>query len=390
MVTVMKIAVAGAGIGGLTVAALLGQDGHDVAVFDQFDSPRPIGSGLVIQPVGQAVLAEIDALDEALKLDNSVYHMLGFEAEAGRPVLNVRYDNDGGPRFGLAFHRASLFTAIWNAVQRQGIALHQSAAVQSAKDGILTLQDGTEHGPFDLIIDAAGATSPLSPLKSRPLPYGAIWGTVDWPETALPITQLSQCYRRADRMIGALPIGKMPNDAAQKAAIFWSLPRDKYDDWLASGLEKWKTEAVGLWSEFAPFAAQITDPSQMTMVRYSHGTLRKPYGTGLVHIGDAAHRDSPQLGQGANMALLDALALAKALRAAKGQDALMLYAKSRRLHVGIYQAMSAIFTPQYQSDSRVLPILRDRFLFPASQIQPIPKLLTAIVCGSMVNPMRGV
>jgi len=29
-------------------------------------------------------------------------------------------------------------------------------------------------------------------------------------------------------------------------------------------------------------------------------------------------------------------------------------------------------------------------LFPASQIQPIPKLLTAIVCGSMVNPMRGV
>ena len=68
-------------------------------------------------------------------------------------------------------------------------------------------------------------------------------------------------------MIGALPIGKMPNDAAQKAAIFWSLPRDKYDDWLASGLEKWKAEAVGLWPEFAPFAAQITDPSQMTMAR---------------------------------------------------------------------------------------------------------------------------
>jgi len=295
----MKIAVAGAGIGGLTVAALLGQDGHDVAVFDQFDSPRPVGSGLVIQPVGQAVLAEIDALDEALKLGNSVYHMLGFEAEAGRPVLNVRYDNDGGPRFGLAIHRASLFTAIWNTVQRQGIALHQSAAVQSAKDGILTLQDGTEHGPFDLIIDAAGVTSPLSPLTSRPLPYGAIWGTVDRPETALPITQLSQCYRRADRMIGALPIGKMPNDAAQKAAIFWSLPRDKYDDWLASGLEKWKAEAVGLWPEFAPFATQITAPSQMTMARYSHGTLRKPYGTGLLHIGDAAHRASPQLGQGA-------------------------------------------------------------------------------------------
>ena len=122
MVTVMKIAVAGAGIGGLTVAALLGQDGHDVAVFDQFDSPRPVGSGLVIQPVGQAVLAEIDALDEALKLGNSVYHMLGFEAEAGRPVLNVRYDNDGGPRFGLAIHRASLSPRF--GTQSNGRALH--------------------------------------------------------------------------------------------------------------------------------------------------------------------------------------------------------------------------------------------------------------------------
>lgn len=85
----MKIAVAGAGIGGLTVAALLGQDGHEVTVFDQFDTPRPVGSGLVIQPVGQAVLAQIDALDDALDRGNPVYHMLGFEAEAGRRVLDV-------------------------------------------------------------------------------------------------------------------------------------------------------------------------------------------------------------------------------------------------------------------------------------------------------------
>jgi len=386
---VMKIAIAGAGIGGLTAATLLAKDGHEVSVFDQFATPRPVGSGLVIQPVGQAVLDMIGALDEALDLGNVVHHMLGHEAEGGRRVLDVWYSRDGGSRFGLAIHRASLFTAIWNAAQRQDITLHQSAAVRNAKNGLLTLQDGTSHGPFDLIIDAAGASSPLSPLTSRPLPYGAIWSTVDWPETRLPTTQLSQCYRRADRMIGALPIGKMPDDPVQKAAIFWSLPRDKYEDWLAGGLDKWKSEAITLWPEFAPFAAQITDPNQMTMARYSHGTLRKPYGASIVHIGDAAHRASPQLGQGANMALLDALALARALRVEKGQDALARYAKSRRLHVGIYQAMSAIFTPQYQSDSRSLPFLRDRILFPASQIQPIPKLLTAIVCGSMVNPMRG-
>jgi len=50
------IGVAGAGIGGLAFAALAARDGHRVIVFDQFEAPRPVGSGLVIQPVGQAVL----------------------------------------------------------------------------------------------------------------------------------------------------------------------------------------------------------------------------------------------------------------------------------------------------------------------------------------------
>ena len=38
------------------------------------------------------------------------------------------------------------------------------------------------HGPFDLVVDAAGAGSALSPLQARPLPYGAVWATVPWPK----------------------------------------------------------------------------------------------------------------------------------------------------------------------------------------------------------------
>ena len=87
------------------------------------------------------------------------------------------------------------------------------------------------------------------------------------------------------------------------------------------------------------------------------------------------------------MALLDAMALKLSLEKAEGEEALRLYAGARRWHVAIYQALSASFTPQYQSDSRILPIIRDRILAPLSRTWPIPYVLTRLVCGDLVPPM---
>ncbi len=227
-------------------------------------------------------------------------------------------------------------------------------------------------------------------MQAKTLPYGAIWGTVDWPEnTALRYDQLQQRYRRACTMIGILPIGSLPGSATAKAAIFWSLPQDQYENWCNAPLDNWKAEAITLWPALAPFIAQIKIHDDMTMASYTHGTMRKPYANGLVHIGDAAHRASPQLGQGANMALLDAYALAHCLQEHPLEQALPAYHKARKRHVAIYQAMSWAFTPMYQSDSRVLPLIRDLLLAPASTIWPVSRILTRLVKGTMISPYRG-
>ena len=384
----LRIGVAGAGMGGLAAAALLAGRGHDVTVYDRFETPRPVGSGLVIQPVGQDVLKAVGALPSAMRKGNPVKRMLGYEVEARRRVLDVQYERNGDGRFGLAIHRAALFDALMEAANAAGARLETRSEVACVDRGRLVFADGRKSDPHDLIVDATGAGSALSPIRCRALSYGAVWSTVDWPdETALPFDQLSQRYRRADRMVGVLPIGHVPGEDGRKAAIFWSLPAEGYSDWLSGGLGAWRDEASRLWPDFAPFAEQITDPDQMVMARYPHGTLIKPYGDGIAHIGDAAHRASPQLGQGANMALLDAMALAEALEREPVDIALLHYARARRWHVWVYQAMSAAFTPQYQSDSRVQPWLRDRLLFPLSQVTPVPRLLTAIVCGTMIPPL---
>ncbi len=386
----LEIGIAGAGIGGLALATALAQDGHRVRVFDRFDKPAPVGSGLVIQPVGQAVLAELGADVAAAALGNRVHRMVGREADSGRRVLDVSYDAPGDPRFGLAIHRAALFDALLGTAEQAGVEIVPSHPVARAEAGRMTFEDGSAAGPFDMVVDATGAGSVLSPLAARPLGYGALWATVDWPEdTPLRRNELRQVYRRADRMLGVLPIGKLPGQSGLKTAIFWSLPAQSHSTWLEKGLTVWRHEAEALWPDFAPFAAQVTDSAQMTMARYSHGTLMRPVSGGVIHIGDAAHRASPQLGQGANMALLDALALARALRAASGdvQTAARLYAQARRWHVRSYQLVSRLFTPQYQSDSRALPWLRDRILFPVSTRRPIRGILTRLVCGDLLPPL---
>ena len=57
--TGLNIAIAGAGVAGLAAAILLRRQGHCVTIFEQFEKPAPVGSGLVIQPVGLAVLDEL-------------------------------------------------------------------------------------------------------------------------------------------------------------------------------------------------------------------------------------------------------------------------------------------------------------------------------------------
>ena len=383
----MKIGIAGAGIGGLAAAALLARDGHEVDIFDQFEEPRPVGSGLVIQPVGLDVLDRIGAGDGLRALGQPLDTMFGHEARSGRTVLSVAY-GEQPERKGIGIHRAALFHLLYEAAQQAGARITPSSLV-SGRSGQHLLFGAARQGPFDLIVDACGAGSPLSPLISRPLAYGAVWATVPWPEqAALPDNRLSQCYRRADRMLGVLPVGAMPDRPWQKlAAVFYSLPVARLETWRSTPFEDWKQAAERLWPEFGPFLGWFDHHDAFTFASYTHGQLAQPWGDGIAHIGDAAHRASPQLGQGANMALLDAAALQLALRRTSGEEALRLYAGARRWHVLAYQLMSAAFTPQYQSDSRSLPVLRDHILAPLSRMWPIPRILTRLVCGDLVPPM---
>lgn len=385
----MKMAVVGAGIGGLALASLAVRAGHEVCLWERFEQPRPVGSGLVIQPVGLAVLDRLGVGDAARALGAPIARMQGHLGN-GRSVLDVSY-RQRAP--GLAMHRSALFGVLWWAAQAAGVTVRTGAEIRSVpwvggRRSLCLADQQTVDDDVDLVVDASGSGSCLSPLQARPLGYGAIWGTVAWPAHArLPTDELRQRYRAASRMVGVLPVGRMHEGDVQRAAVFWSMPTDALSAWGQTPLDTWRAEAVSLWPEMAPFVEQITEVGQMTPARYAHGTLHQPHAPGLVFIGDAAHRASPQLGQGANMALLDAWALFTALQRYPLDEALPRYAAMRRWHVRMYQWMSALFTPMYQSGSRTLPLLRDHLLAPSTRVPGVPRLLTALVSGDLLPPV---
>ena len=379
-----EIGLVGAGMGGLAAAALLARAGHAVTLIERFQTVGPVGSGLVLQPIGLAVLDEIGAGEAARRLAAPISHMLGHAGT--RAVLDVHYA-PGAP--GLAMHRAALFSVLWDAAAAAGVTVQTGAAVtDTPRDGArrwIARAGADWLGPFDLVIDASGAGSPLSPLRARLLPFGAVWGHVPWPrDTGFAPNQLVQRYQGAHRMAGVLPIGHLPGDTTPRAAVFWSMPREDLAQWATRDQSEWRAEVTAFWPEMAPFMAQTP---LMTPAIYSHGTLRRPYAPALAFIGDAAHRASPQLGQGANMALLDAMALATALATCDLDDALPRYADLRRWHVRAYQGMSAAFTPMYQSHSRLLPRLRDHILAPMAQLPPVRAVLTRLVSGTLMPPL---
>jgi len=386
----LTVAIAGCGPAGLAAALLLRRDGHEVTLFERFDAPRPLGSGLMIQPVGLAVLHAM-GLGEALLAQGARIDRL-HGCAGRRTVLDVRYAALGPDAFGIGVHRATLFAILHGAVVAAGIRIETGRTITRAamaSDGRrLLFQDGSTAGPFDLLVDALGVRSVLTPPTTRALTYGALWASLPLP-AGLDAHALQQRYVGAHTMAGVLPIGRLFGQTQEQAAFFWSIRGDKLPKWRVAGLAPWKAQVAALWPEAQPLLDAIHDPVQLTHASYAHRTLDTPVEEALIHIGDSWHATSPQLGQGANMALLDAWALAKAVREHDSlADALAATTAMRTRHVRRYQMMSRWLTPIYQSDSRLLPVLRDWLVGPFARVWPVPRIQAAMVAGTVGAPLR--
>ncbi|TDK26017.1 FAD-dependent monooxygenase [Luteimonas aestuarii] len=368
-----RIAIVGYGTAGQATAVLLSRDGHHVEVFERVATPGPVGAGFLLQPTGLQALWRMGLLDGVLKHGAVVERLFG-DVPCGRAVMDMRYATLDARLAGLGMQRGALFSILADAWDGHAAVQADTAIADVLDDGRTLLdQRGSRHGPFDLVVLADGAASSLRGVVARPsldapYPWGALWCLLPrahWPH----MHELRQRYVAARKMIGLLPVGTCPGDDQRKLSFFWSLPVASFERWQADGVETWKQEVAALWPEAAALLSGIESPMHLARARYRDTVMRDWHRGRVVLVGDAAHAMSPQLGQGVNMALLDALALADALRGGAAlADALAHYQRERRRHLRIYHVWSRWLTPMFQSDRELVARLRDVALLPAGKL----------------------
>jgi 2-polyprenyl-6-methoxyphenol hydroxylase-like FAD-dependent oxidoreductase len=370
LLTQQHIAVIGAGFAGLASATLLARAGHQVTVFEKFVTPQAVGAGILIQPTGLAAMRTLGIYDEILAHGARVNNLCGVSHQ-GRQVLDIQYERWQTGSFGVGLHRGALFNALWKSAKEAGVK-------------ILTGQELTqldELKNYDLRVIADGANSQLRSqiglkFKDKLYPWGAVWAVLPDPQGHYGSTLWQWC-RQANQMLGIMPTGYAPNSDTPVVSLFWSLRADRFDDWRKAGLQAWKDSVLALNPACAELLANIISIDQLTWARY-HDIVMPRYHTegdrdSAVIIGDAAHATSPQLGQGTNLALLDAVALAESLANSDSiPAALATYTQARKGHLHFYSQASRLLTPLFQSDLTVLPWFRDR-LMAMSSTWPVMK-----------------
>ncbi|MGV3621233.1 MAG: FAD-dependent oxidoreductase [Archangium sp.] len=393
----LDVAVVGTGTVGSASALFLARQGHRVTVYERVPEPSTLGAGIMLQPTGMAVLRALGLEDQVVP-KGDVIDTLTVQTASGRKVMELEYGHLQQGLFGVGLHRGVLFDVLYRAACKEpGVTVCTGVDVEDLhvnRDGThAIIERGTRKklGRHDLVVVANGARSSLRDdtafVKSvERYPWGALWAIV--PDDANRFTgRLFQVVRGTHRLIGLLPTGHGPGGGSRMVSFFFSIRADRQAGFRKGDFAQWKAGVLADVPQAAPVLDQLAGPEALLFSEY-HDVVMWPWNTErVVYLGDAAHAMSPQLGQGCNLALLDAWVLAEAMRTGENvTDSLFNYSRNRRWHLGWYQFITRALTPFFQSDFPMLQPVRD-YAFPlATKLPWVRKQMVAAMAGVSRGP----
>ncbi|MBF6330101.1 FAD-dependent monooxygenase [Nocardia transvalensis] len=320
------VVVVGGGIGGLATALALLRCGRQVRVLEQAPEIGEVGSGLSLWSNGVRALAEL-GLGEQVRRRALINVEGGIRDSTGRWLSKTDTD-EVARRHGavVAIHRADLFSILHEAIPEDVLRLGITVeSVEQDGSGAKVVHSGGSTRA-DLVVGADGAHSAVRRSlwpQARGLRYA---GYTSWRMVTRPVAEIhsgGESWGRGERF-GILPLadGRVYMFAVADAPAGQRGPHGEYAEVV---------RRFGSWHDPIPALLDAVDPE--TVLRHDIYDLPDlpTYVRGRVALlGDAAHTMTPNLGQGANQALEDAVTLAALLDRHPVDTALTAYDRLRR------------------------------------------------------------
>jgi 2-polyprenyl-6-methoxyphenol hydroxylase-like FAD-dependent oxidoreductase len=168
------------------------------------------------------------------------------------------------------------------------------------------------------------------------------------------VGRLHQIVKGTQHLVGLLPMG------GGRGTLYYGMRQDRKEAVWQRGLAAWRAEVLELAPQAESLFVGLDHLDQVTFTTYQHVWLKRWHNNHVLFLGDAAHAMSPHLGQGVNLALLDAWTFAHCLeRASTPRRAFWAYTEARRVHLRFYSLVTYLMSPLFQGDGWVKGWLRD-------------------------------
>ncbi|WP_210877173.1 FAD-dependent oxidoreductase [Roseovarius autotrophicus] len=313
----MKIAVIGAGIGGLAVARALALRGADVTVFEQAPEIAEVGAGLQISPNGFAVLAALGLGDALRSVRGAAVHLCDYH---GGEVLRLDLGRLTRAEYHFV-HRADLIDLLAEGARAAGARFRLLQKVTDVGPGARPRVETASGAAFeaDLVIGADGLHSVArTALNGITAPF--FTRQVAW-RALVP----NAAGRGAEVRVHMGPLRHVVSYPLREGSLLNLVAVQERAAWTS---ESWSQtdDPQALRAAFNDFGAEVREMLAAVETVHLWGLFRHPVARvwqrgGVAILGDAAHPTLPFMAQGACMALEDAWVLADALSRAETVEA---------------------------------------------------------------------
>jgi 2-polyprenyl-6-methoxyphenol hydroxylase-like FAD-dependent oxidoreductase len=325
-----KAIIIGAGIAGPVAGIFLKRAGIDARVFEAWPYSAGIGGGLQIAPNGMHVLAEIGLADEMIRR-GSIAESFDFYSQSGARLGSINRNMQ--QRFGqpaVNMSRAALNEAIINKAWCENVELAFEKRLVNIEDRadqpvIAHFADGTS-AEGDFLIGADGVHSAVRahviPDGPKPFDTGLIGFGGFVPRSMFENTPIGRRVETTFGQSGFFGYGFCSSDP-QDGVMWWSTQPSHGID--AATFRAMSQDAIKRhlltfhagWHDPIPQLLQAAENIVVTAT-LDVATLPTWWRKRVLLIGDAAHATSPHAGQGASLALEDAMRLGRLMQ--EGQE----------------------------------------------------------------------